>query len=140
MGRSHALAYHHNPAFDLVGLVNRSTPRLDPALTGYAITPDYYEALARLKPDLVLVPIGGHNTLEAAALGVPVLIGPHTFNFEEISERLFSDWGMAYVPSSKLTRELLLRYGVGDEYSPLKMSSRSCLGLLTALRAQIAVA
>ncbi len=35
-----------------------------------------------------LEPIGGHNTLEAAALGVPVLIGPHTFNFEEISERL----------------------------------------------------
>ena len=31
MGRSHALAYHRNPAFDLVGLVNRSTPRLDPA-------------------------------------------------------------------------------------------------------------
>lgn len=59
---------------------------------------------------------------------------------DEISERLFSDWSMAYVPSSKLTRELLLRYGVGDEFSPLKMSSRSCLGLLTALRAQIAVA
>lgn len=37
-----------------------------------------------------LVPIGGHNTLEAAALGIPVLIGPHTFNFEEISERLLA--------------------------------------------------
>lgn len=37
-----------------------------------------------------LVPIGGHNTLEPAALGVPVLIGPHTFNFEEISERLLA--------------------------------------------------
>jgi hypothetical protein len=32
MGRSHALAYHRNPAFDLVGLVNRSTPKLDPEL------------------------------------------------------------------------------------------------------------
>jgi 3-deoxy-D-manno-octulosonic-acid transferase len=37
-----------------------------------------------------LEPIGGHNTLEAAALGIPVLIGPHTFNFEEISEQLLS--------------------------------------------------
>ncbi|MCU0755925.1 MAG: lipid IV(A) 3-deoxy-D-manno-octulosonic acid transferase [Xanthomonadales bacterium] len=37
-----------------------------------------------------LEPIGGHNTLEAAAIGVPVLIGPHTFNFEEISERLLN--------------------------------------------------
>jgi len=55
MGRSHALAYHRDPAFDLVGMVNRSAPRLDPALAGYAITPDYHEALARLKPGLVCV-------------------------------------------------------------------------------------
>lgn len=55
MGRSHALAYHRNPAFDLVGLVNRSVPVLDPALNGYAITPDFHEALHRLKPDLVCV-------------------------------------------------------------------------------------
>jgi 3-deoxy-D-manno-octulosonic-acid transferase len=27
--------------------------------------------------------IGGHNVLEPAALGVPVLVGPHTFNFQE---------------------------------------------------------
>ncbi len=55
MGRSHALAYHRNPAFDLVGLVNRSQPVLDPALAGYAITPDFNEALMRLKPDLVCI-------------------------------------------------------------------------------------
>jgi predicted dehydrogenase len=55
MGRSHALAYHRNPAFDLVGLVNRSTPTLDPALAGYSVTADFHEALARLKPDLVCV-------------------------------------------------------------------------------------
>lgn len=55
MGRSHALAYHRDPAFQLVGLVNRSAPTLDPVLAGYAITPDFHEALARLKPDLVCV-------------------------------------------------------------------------------------
>ncbi len=55
MGRSHALAYHRDPAFELVGLVNRSAPTLDPALAGYAVTPDFHEALARLKPDLVCV-------------------------------------------------------------------------------------
>ncbi|MFT4564022.1 MAG: 3-deoxy-D-manno-octulosonic-acid transferase, partial [Gammaproteobacteria bacterium] len=31
-----------------------------------------------------LVPRGGHNVLEPAALGVPVVVGPHTFNFPEI--------------------------------------------------------
>jgi predicted dehydrogenase len=55
MGRSHALAYHNNPAFQIVGLVNRSAPDLPAELQGYAITPDYAEALARLKPDLVCI-------------------------------------------------------------------------------------
>ncbi len=30
-----------------------------------------------------LIPRGGHNMLEAAAFGLPVLSGPHTFNFTE---------------------------------------------------------
>jgi len=55
MGRSHALAYHRDPTFELVGLVNRSRPKLDPALAGYPVTSDFHEALARLKPDLVCV-------------------------------------------------------------------------------------
>ena len=55
MGRSHALAYHHNPAFEIVGLVNRSVPDLPQELRGYEITADYHEALTRLKPDLVCV-------------------------------------------------------------------------------------
>ena len=55
MGLSHALAYHNNPAFQIVGLVNRSTPKLPAQLQAYAVTADYAEALARLKPDLVCV-------------------------------------------------------------------------------------
>lgn len=55
MGRSHALAYHLDPAFEIVGLVNRSEPVLDPALARYEVTADFHEALARLKPDLVCV-------------------------------------------------------------------------------------
>jgi 3-deoxy-D-manno-octulosonic-acid transferase len=35
--------------------------------------------------------IGGHNVLEPAALGKPVLIGPHTFNFAEISEMMLAE-------------------------------------------------
>lgn len=52
----------------------------------------------------------------------------------EIDERLFAVWSMAYVPISKLTRDLLLRYGINEDFHPLQMSSVSCLGLLTALR------
>lgn len=39
-----------------------------------------------------LVPIGGHNLLEPAALGVPVITGPHNFNAQDIAD-LFVDLG-----------------------------------------------
>lgn len=55
MGRSHALAYHKDPAFQIVGLVNRSAVDLPQELTGYPLSGDYHEALARLKPDLVCI-------------------------------------------------------------------------------------
>jgi len=52
MGRSHALAYHNNPGFEIVGLVNRSKPVLAPELGGYDIHPNFETALNTLKPDL----------------------------------------------------------------------------------------
>jgi 3-deoxy-D-manno-octulosonic-acid transferase len=33
-----------------------------------------------------MVPVGGHNLLEAAAVGTPVLFGPYMANFKEIAE------------------------------------------------------
>lgn len=44
-----------------------------------------------------LVPIGGHNVLEPAALSTPVLVGPHTFNFEEITLTLIREGGASRV-------------------------------------------
>ncbi len=43
-----------------------------------------------------LVPIGGHNLLEPASSGRPVLTGPHNFNSEEIAQ-LLVDAGAARV-------------------------------------------
>ena len=40
-----------------------------------------------------LASIGGHNVLEPAALSRPVLVGPHTFNFEEITLTLIREGG-----------------------------------------------
>jgi 3-deoxy-D-manno-octulosonic-acid transferase len=37
-----------------------------------------------------LVPVGGHNLLEPAALGVPILTGPNTFNSAEIARLLIA--------------------------------------------------
>jgi 3-deoxy-D-manno-octulosonic-acid transferase len=33
-----------------------------------------------------LLPLGGQNLIEAAACGCPVLVGPHTFNFQQATE------------------------------------------------------
>ncbi len=38
-----------------------------------------------------LVPRGGHNLIEPAALGSPIIIGPHTFNFEDIVHQFLHD-------------------------------------------------
>lgn len=55
MGRSHALAYHHNANFEIVGLMNRSAPDLPDALNNYEMYSDFTTALSDCQPDLVAV-------------------------------------------------------------------------------------
>lgn len=40
-----------------------------------------------------LLPLGGHNLIEASAVGKPVLIGPHTFNFADAAENAIAAAG-----------------------------------------------
>ncbi|MEO8747237.1 MAG: lipid IV(A) 3-deoxy-D-manno-octulosonic acid transferase [Rhodanobacter sp.] len=55
-----------------------------------------------------LVSIGGHNVLEPAALSTPVLVGPHTFNFQEITLSLIQHHGAARVAgSAELAKQVL---------------------------------
>jgi 3-deoxy-D-manno-octulosonic-acid transferase len=37
-----------------------------------------------------MVPVGGHNLLEASAIGVPVLFGPYMANFKEIAQKVLA--------------------------------------------------
>ena len=43
-----------------------------------------------------LVPIGGHNLLEPAALGLPLVSGPHVYNAQDISD-MFIDLGACHI-------------------------------------------
>ena len=43
-----------------------------------------------------LVPIGGHNMLEPAALGLPVISGPHVYNAQEIAD-MFVELGACHI-------------------------------------------
>ena len=44
-----------------------------------------------------LLPLGGQNLIEPAALGKPVLIGPHTFNFALVTEQAIAAGGATLV-------------------------------------------
>lgn len=47
-----------------------------------------------------LIPRGGHNMLEPAALAKPILTGPHLFNFAEISAKFISSRALTKVESA----------------------------------------
>lgn len=55
MGLSHADAYHRNPGFEIVGLVNRSPVSLADHFSNYPFFSDFESALTETKPDLVSV-------------------------------------------------------------------------------------
>lgn len=54
-----------------------------------------------------LVRRGGHNPLEAATWALPVLSGPHVFNFSDIYQRLETGGGLVTVESSAALVEAL---------------------------------
>ncbi len=70
-----------------------------------------------------LVPSGGHNILEPAALGVPVVVGPHTYNFLEISQSLIGYGGGARVHNETELATAVVRY---LEDAKLRDAAGSC--------------
>ena len=88
---------------------------------------------------------GGHNVLEAAALGRPVLVGPHTFNFEEITRQLVAQGGALRVNGSddlhaelqKLFRDADLRDRMGQAGLQLVQSGQGAVDRTVALAAEL---
>ncbi len=54
-----------------------------------------------------LVPKGGHNVLEPAYFGVPILVGPHTENFRDIVEIFLRADALRVVTPQTLTPAML---------------------------------
>lgn len=54
MGRSHALAYHREPGYEIVGLVSRGG-KVPAGLEGYRHYTDFHAALAETRPDLASI-------------------------------------------------------------------------------------
>lgn len=72
-----------------------------------------------------LIASGGHNPIEPAAWGVPVLMGPHDFNFAEVAQRLRDAGGLIMVDSPHSLAEQLLA-GAADAES-LQRSGKAAL-------------
>ncbi len=88
-----------------------------------------------------LVPTGGHNILEPAALGLPVLTGPHVFNFEEISKAMLKAGALQQVENSEqlavVVSDLLARsetrQAMGEHGKKLVTENRGSLEKLLKL-------
>ena len=76
MGLSHALAYHANPAFEIIALANRSAVDLPPELAHYPTVSSFDEALA-LRPDAVS--INTYSDSHAAYAIAAMEAGAHVF-------------------------------------------------------------
>lgn len=56
-----------------------------------------------------LIERGGHNPLEPAAWGIPVVTGPHVFNFETVYNQLEAGQGLVRVDSEQALAEQVIR-------------------------------
>ncbi|MCU7938645.1 MAG: lipid IV(A) 3-deoxy-D-manno-octulosonic acid transferase [gamma proteobacterium symbiont of Bathyaustriella thionipta] len=71
-----------------------------------------------------LVPTGGHNILEPAAMGLPIVYGPHMFNFNAINE-LFLHYQAAQQVVDKDSLEQILDLLLSDKSSADIMANKA---------------
>lgn len=82
-----------------------------------------------------LVPVGGHNVLEPAALKKPVVFGPHMFNFAEIARMLLNADAAQQIENSHelasaitaLLVDVELRAQLGEKAGQIVDSNRGAL-------------
>jgi len=92
-----------------------------------------------------LVPTGGHNVIEPASWGVPVLTGPHLFNFSEASELLTEGGGMLVCQDSDelaaqctlLLQDVNARQAMSASARQVAEANRGALGRLIRVIEQV---
>ncbi|MDG4869276.1 3-deoxy-D-manno-octulosonic acid transferase, partial [Guyparkeria sp. 1SP6A2] len=62
-----------------------------------------------------LVPLGGHNVLEPAALGKPVLCGPSLENFSDVAEPLLAAKALTVVDTPDALASVLVEHITNPE-------------------------
>ena len=107
MGRSHALAYHTDPGFQITALVNRSEVTLPEELEHYPRFDDYSSALAETKPDLASVCTYSDSHAEYAIAAMET--GAHVFLEKPIATTV-SDAERVVETAKATNRKLVVGY------------------------------
>ncbi|QPC86145.1 gfo/Idh/MocA family oxidoreductase [Mesorhizobium sp. NBSH29] len=76
MGKSHALAYHANPGFEIAALVNR-TGEAPAELSGYTMRTSFKDAIAEFKPDIASINTYSDSHADYAVMALEA--GCHVF-------------------------------------------------------------
>ena len=111
MGRSHALAYHRIPGFEIAGIVTRSPEsraKLNAELGGgYAEFGDFHEALAATKPDAVSISTYPDTHAEYAEAAFDA--GCHVFIEKPLAETVEAA-GRIVAKAKETGRKLVIGY------------------------------
>jgi 3-deoxy-D-manno-octulosonic-acid transferase len=102
-----AIVPRHPQRFDEVAQLVRRSQMNDVAVDADVLLGDsmgemfaYYAACDCAYVGGSLLPLGGQNLIEACALGKPVLVGEHTFNFLDATEEAVASGGALRVPDA----------------------------------------
>jgi predicted dehydrogenase len=107
MGQSHALAYHKDPRFQIVGLVNRTARDLPEELQAYPLFTDYARALAETTPDLVCVATYSDSHADYAVAAMEA--GAHVFVEKPLATTV-ADAERVVEAARRLNRKLVVGY------------------------------
>ncbi len=102
--------------------------------------PAYYTAADVVVMGGSLLAYGSQNLIEACALGKPVIVGPHTYNFEEAAEGAIHAGGAlrvrdareALVAAAELSRDAVRRQRMGDNARAFVAAHRGAVERLMA--------
>lgn len=83
-----------------------------------------------------LVPIGGHNLLEPAALETPIITGPHLQNFAEIAARLRQAQGLLEIEDASQVKDALVSLLEAPDWAQQK--AKAALTVVEANRGALA--
>lgn len=100
--------------------------------------PAYYAAADVVIMGGSLLPYGSQNLIEACALGKPVIVGPHTYNFEEAAEGAIHAGGAmrvrdareALAAAAELGRDPARRLRMGESARGFVAAHRGAIGRL----------